>query len=161
MKFKSLFIAAAAALVLSAPLALRATTPLCLHLTTGERIQFTFENKPVLTFGDKNAVTIKDATKQISTNEFTKVRKLTFDNPTAISDIEAGAQATIARDDVDSFTLYGFKPGTVVTVTALNGVHVFSLTIADDQPCTISLSDLAAGVYIISADSVTCKVAIN
>lgn len=163
MRFKNKLLVAIATFMLVSPSLFKAgaTTPLCLHLTTGEKIVFAFENTPVMSFGKDNAITIKDAKKQITTNAYDKVRKVSFEDPAAISDALADADGSIVRDNASEFKLVGFKPGTQVVVANVVGQQLDAVTIGNEPVYVISLAAYPAGVYIISTGSISCKVAIN
>lgn len=162
MKVVKRLIAGMALCVMASAVSLKAAdNSVCLHLTTGEKLVFAFENKPVMTFGEKNSLVVKDATKSVTTNAFDKLQKITFDLPAGLEDAIADANGEISRESVDSFTLAGFKEGTVISIVSINGVCLKTFKIENEKPVTVSLAGYGKGVYIISAGTVSCKVAIN
>lgn len=163
MKVIKRLFACAALLAIAGVATLQAAdiSSVCLHLTTGEKLFFAFENQPTMTFGENNSLVVKDATKSVSTNAFDKLKKITFDSPAGISDAIVDAEGEISRESADSFTLAGFKEGTVVTVTSVNGICLATVKIENEKPVAISLAGYGNGVYIISAGAVSCKVAIK
>ncbi len=133
----------------------------CLHLRSGEKVLFANADRPVLTFDDDNVVTIKDNTKNVSTNSFESVHKITFGDVAGVNDALVDSDGKIVAVGPRDIALVGFACGTPVTVVNINGVILQSMTVDDESAFVVSLEGYSAGVYVVTAGSANYKIAIK
>lgn len=137
-------------------------TTLSIHLKDNSKIVLKFADEPKIKFNRANALIISSNATQTMVQGFSTVTKITFDTPVGgIDDITADSEGTIKATGRNTFTLVGFKAGTPLTVTGLNGVVHLSSTIEGPDSVDIPLDDLTPGYYLIAAGDVVCKVAIK
>lgn len=142
--------------------ALRAEdTKLYIHFKDGSQIALNFADRTRITFNKYNALRITSKSLDGTlTKGIGEVHKITFDDAAGLDDITADTKGTIKPSQGNMFSLIGFKAGTPLTVTGLNGVVYISTTIDGPDSVDISLDGYASGYYIIAAGDVACKIAV-
>ncbi len=133
---------------------------LLIHFTDGTRMELDFADRPNITFNSRNGLKIKSNAMSVKTKAFNTVTKITFDDLSGITDAVT-ADRQIRQEDGCRVALLGFKPGTQVSVTALNGVICRTATVDNETRFELPLSGLAKGVYVVAADREVCKLVID
>lgn len=130
---------------------------LTIYQKDGTQISVGFDDKPVVTFTD-NELVVK-TTKTTLRYEFAQVAKFTFDkNETGVNGvIDDASQAGITLDE---YTVYitGAKADAVVCLIGADGKQLQSYKTDADGSVTFSIAQLPEGMYIISSESLTCKI---
>lgn len=133
---------------------------LYIHFTTGEQMELDFVDKPTISFNSRNALKIKSETMSMKVKAFNTVTKITFDSQSGVSDVMA-SDKLISPDRGNQVAFLGFKVGTQITVTAINGTVCRSASIDDESRYELSLDGLPKGVYVITADKEVCKLVVE
>lgn len=123
-------------------------------------MELAFVDRPTITFNSRNGLKIKSKTMGLKTKAFDTVTKITFDDQTGISDA-ISADKQINPEPCNRVALIGFKPGTQVSVIAVNGSICQNAVVDNEVRFELSLDGLTKGVYIISADHEICKLVIE
>lgn len=144
-----------------ASVATAAENNVCFHLRSGEKIVFTLSNNPVLAFGKNNDATIKAGYKEVSTYSYDKLHKITFGSVSGIGDALVDANGELLNLGPKDFALVGFEAGTPIAVVNASGVLMMSGLIEDSAAHRLSLADMAKGIYIVTVDTQSFKIAIK
>lgn len=133
---------------------------LYIHFTSGEQMELDFADRPTISFNSRNALKIKSETMSIKVKAFNTVTKITFDSQADIIDAVANDKS-INPEGSKIVAFLGFKVGTQITVTAINGSVCCSALVDDGIRFELSLDGLSKGVYVITADKEVCKLVIE
>lgn len=126
---------------------------------SGEQISYPLAERPVVTQTNESLVVTTTAT----TVEYPKtgVRKFTLKSGAEDSDgIETivGDKSGMLMQRGNTVCMSGFRAGSDVRVFTVSGQNVSVGHIGNDGTLMLDLSQLAAGVYIISTESITYKI---
>lgn len=127
------------------------------HSKDGSNVLYALEEKPKITFTDVDLIiTTKGAEFSYPLKD---MARLTYKNK-EVTDIKK------LYDDKASFTLDGesiifpcLKAKDIVSLCAINGTLIFKKFISTDGEYAFSLSDMKSGVYIVSINELTYKIA--
>lgn len=133
---------------------------LFIHFTDGTQMELDFADRPVITFNSRNGLKIKSNAMGLKTKAFNLVTKITFGDLSGITDAVT-ADRQICPEASNRVALIGFKTGTRVTVSAVNGVVCRTATVDNEARFELPLDGLAKGVYVIAADHEVCKLVID
>lgn len=158
MKFMKRFTALLLVIAIAVPC--MKADKLYIHFTTGEQMELDFADRPTISFNSRNALKIKSETMSMKVKAFNTVAKITFDDQAAVSDAVA-ADKLINAERGNKVAFLGFKPGTQIMVTAVNGTVCRSAYVDDESRFVLSLDGLSKGVYVITADKEVCKLVVE
>ena len=85
------------------------------------------------------------------------VRRYTYSNGLTGLDTPNAAKATFSNNG-ETLTFTGLRPNTEVTLYNVAGQLLRRVVADGSSHLTISVSDLAMGVYVVKADHVTYKI---
>lgn len=123
---------------------------------SGEQICFPLSEKPKVTHnGDKFIVSSEVTSIEYSVADLKKFTLATQD-PGAVEIVELPESNLLQRDN--ELILKGFKVGSAVKIYSVNGQLLLTKLIDDSAFVTIDLSPLSKGIYIVSTESITCKI---
>jgi len=152
MKRLSLLLLAAVA---AAPLFSQNT--LTIHQKDGQQFSFGFEDKPVVSFTDTDLIV--KTTKTELTYALSSVSKFTFDDiEDAVISIKGDAAKAVITLDSYTVSITGAKADITVRLTSSDGKLLQSYKTTQDGSLTFSIAELPQGTYIISSESLTCKI---
>lgn len=138
-------------------ISLFAQNTLTIHQKDGQQFGFGFEEKPVVTFTD-NALIIKSTKIEVQ-YELAKVAKFTFDD---VEDAVVGIKADDAKASItlDEYTvsISGAEADITVRLIASDGKLLQSYKTNQDGSVTFSIAEFPEGTYIITSESLTCKI---
>lgn len=119
---------------------------LIVHLQSGSKVSYVLEDTPVVTFeGDKLHV---QAAAVSDDHKLADVARFTFDKASGLGEIAAGDWRITVKDNL--VVLEGFTPGSSAGIADMQGRVVASARIGDTGAASISVTDLPAGVYVVS-----------
>ena len=133
---------------------------LFIHFTDGTQMELDFADRPNITFNSRNGLKIKSNSMGLKTKAFNTVTKITFGDLSGITDAVTGDRL-IRPEASNRVALIGFKVGTTVTLTAVNGLVCRTATVTDESRFELPLDGLAKGIYVIAADHEVCKLVID
>lgn len=133
---------------------------LYIHFTTGEQMELDFVDRPTISFNSRNALKIKSETMSMKVKAFNTVTKITFDSQAGVIDAVA-ADRLIDAERGNKVAFLGFKVGTQIMVSAINGTVCRSASVDDENRFELSLDGLSKGVYVITADKEVCKLVVE
>lgn len=144
------------ALLLTVYMSAMAFTGLKVTLTDGSSTVISMSERPVVKFiGDKLVVTT-----DVSTTEFNRSKVKTFNYQAVISSIDdISGDGNMVSNIGESLQFSNLPTGSVITVHDVSGKLVKS-AIADGN-YRINISDLSAGVYLVSVNGVSTKISVN
>ena len=113
--------------------------------------------EPTVTFGD-NQLIITTKFLEIDFFDLNEIRKITYlyEDGSGINDIVA-EKATMKFNGED-IVFTALEKGTDISVYAANGMLMMKKNVANAGDCTLSLSRLSQGVYVISVNGQTFKI---
>lgn len=113
--------------------------------------------EPTVTFGD-NQLIITTKFLEIDFYDLNEIRKITYlyEDGSGINDIVA-EKATMKFNGED-IVFTALEKGTDISVYAANGMLMMKKNVANAGDCTLSLSRLSQGVYVISVNGQTFKI---
>lgn len=143
------------AAVAAAPLFSQNT--LTIHQKDGQQFSFGFEDKPVVSFTDSDLIV--KSTKTELTYALSSVSKFTFDDieDAVISINDDAAKAVITLDSY-TVSITGAKADIEVRLNSSDGKLLQSYKTTQNGSLTFSIAELPKGTYIISSESLTCKI---
>lgn len=144
------------ALLLTMYMSAMAFTGLKVTLTDGSSTVISMSERPVVKFiGDKLVVTT-----DVSTTEFNRSKVKTFNYQAVISSIDdISGDGNMVSNIGESLQFSNLPTGSVITVHDVSGKLVKSATA--DGNYRINISDLSAGVYLVSVNGVSTKISVN
>ena len=132
-------------------------TTLTVHITDGSQVTFLLSERPKVSFSD--GCLIITSSEANSTYFLSDVSKFTF------GEIETNSGIGHVQNDETSLSLEGgaivvtgLKEGSTAKVYTIGGITIHSEKV-DGGTWTYSLSSLSSGVYIISINGKTFKIA--
>lgn len=105
----------------------------------------------------------------LGTIEFplSEVTGWTFSTESGSSDEWAGidavtpdTEAVTVKVSADAITIHNAAPGSIVTLTAMNGMQVYNAT-AGSEETEISLGSIQPGVYVLNVANQSLKIAVG
>ena len=113
--------------------------------------------EPTVTFGD-NQLIITTNFMEVDTYDLSNIRKITYlyDDGSGINDIVA--EKAVMKFTGEDIVFTALKKGTDISVYAVNGMLMMKKNVADNGDCTLSLSGLSQGVYVINVSGQTFKI---
>ena len=130
---------------------------LVIHQKDGQKFSFGFDDKPVITYTDNDLV-LKTAKTEVQ-YPLASLSKFTFvDIPTEVDAVAVDRKSPEITLDDYMIRITGAKAETVVKVTGMDGKTLAAYKADSEGTVTFSIADLPEGVYIISSDSLTCKI---
>lgn len=120
-----------------------------------QTFSYVLADRPNVTFDGMQLFIKSDALDD--THSMADVKTFTFADLSAIADVAAD-ERRIVFTDAAAVTLEGFAAGTAVSVSDMQGRMVLSTAVAADGTAIIDISQLSAGVYVITADGKSYKI---
>lgn len=153
---KRIFLSALTCLLLA--VTAHASNVLVLHWTSGVETTYVLtDDQPVMTFqGDSIVVTTKTSESRIDMTKVSFFRYVLDGEATAIGDISTGTDGVAIHGN--RIDLSGLPAGSAVNLYDTAGKLYKALKADADGRCTVSIDDLARGVYIIRAWHVATKI---
>lgn len=113
--------------------------------------------EPSVTFGD-NQLVVTTKYLEVEFYDLNEIRKITylFNDGSGINDVVAETAMIKFKGDVIEFT--AFEKGSNILVYAANGMLLMKRTVSDSGDCTLSLSSLSQGVYVVNVNGKTFKI---
>lgn len=145
-----------ATLLLSSVVALAQGYDFVVWTKSGEQISFPLSEKPKVTHNGANFIVSSDATLIEYPTADLKKFTLVAQDPGSVDAVEVSEVNLVQRDN--TLILSGFRLNSVVNIYSDNGQLLLSKTINDSYPVTVDLSSLSKGIYIVSTESITCKI---
>ena len=131
-------------------------THLVVWAKDGTKVAYALEEKPKVTFTETDLVM---TTKGIEVNySLANLDRFTYETSenTAIRDLNTDKE--IFKLDGESLLFPALKPQSTVSLHTLNGTQVFSKTVQDSGEYSFPLSNLNAGVYMVTVNGITYKI---
>lgn len=134
-----------------------AQNTLTVHQKDGQQFSFGFEEKPLVTFTETELV-VKTSKVELR-YELSNISKFTFDEKEIYDSVfpVVDNKASITLDEY-IVCISGAKADIVVRLIASSGHTLNSYKTGSDGSVTFSISELQKGTYIISSESLTCKI---
>jgi hypothetical protein len=136
------------------------TSTICLivWMSETEKHYYGLTEKPKITMNNGDFTVTTTVT--TVTYPFDKVWKFTLDenNSTAIKGLKAITEASVERLS-DRVVFTGCTPKSAIRIYNMSGRLVGTQWIDDSGRAEVSISGLAAGVYVVKSDSITLKIA--
>lgn len=130
---------------------------LTIHQKDGQQFSFWFEDKPVVSFTDTDLIV--KSTKTELTYALSSVSKFTFDDiEDAVISIKGDAAKAVITLDSYTVSITGAKADITVRLISSDGKQLYSFKTSQDGSLTFSIAELPQGTYIISSESLTCKI---
>lgn len=141
---------------LSATLSSNAEKKVTLHLKDSTKEIYYLTDNPKVTFeGDMMKISSVKIVKEV---EKAKVRKLTIDDASIVADIDAEDNTVKWIFISDSIIrVSGLESGETVSVYNMSGMLISRVGSDISGECSIELTDLSAGVYLIKTKNSTFK----
>lgn len=134
-----------------------AQNTLTVHQKNGQQFSFGFDEKPVVSFTDSFLVV--KSTKMEVQYELALVSKFTFDDvEDAVIGIKDDSGKSYITLDEYTICIIGMKANATVSLIASDGKLLQSCKADKDGSVTFSIAELPEGTYIISSESLTCKI---
>ena len=132
-----------------------AGSELVIHLTKGTQRFVLLSEQPTITFQGENIV-VKTKTTEV-TYAMEDVNYFNYENTsaTAIGEITNDNGLKVSGDHID---LSGLPAGSKVKVYGVDGQLFITETADENGHTTISLANLATGVYIVNANNISTKI---
>lgn len=130
---------------------------LVIETTDGARVAFHLSGQPVMTMGD-DEVTVK-ADGRTLTYPLSEVSRVRFDNSTTLAQLQTELDVEFTLTGTE-LTVSGAAEGLTVNVYKTNGALAATARTDGSGCCTIDLSALPAGVYVVTAGKISYKIAI-
>lgn len=145
--------------MLFASLAAFGQNTLTIHLKDSRQLSFGFDKKPVVTFTDTDLVVKTD---DVELNYgLALLHKFTFDTvETPVETDVDNPQESKSVFSLDAYTVMitGAKADMSVSLIAPDGKTLQTYKTDSEGILSFSIADLPEGLYIISSDSITCKI---
>lgn len=156
---KKYIIAAAAALMAMGAQAVESVAhTLVITKKSGETVEYKFADRPVATFAGEDMTITLALTGQSFAYPMAQVATLTVTPQTlGVDDAALASTAVTFEYDGTTLTCRGLSAGATVALYNLGGTALASTAAASDGTATIDLSNLAKGVYVISAGAESFK----
>ena len=134
-----------------------AQNTLTVHQKNGEQFSFGFEDKPVVTFTDTELIVT--STKTELRYELANVNKFTFDDvEDAVINIKSDAsKASITLDEYE-VSISGLEADAAIRLITSDGKLLQSYKADEAGSVTFSIAELPQGTYIITTESLSCKI---
>ncbi len=130
-----------------------APTALIISMTDGSRQSIELSEKPMVTIADE-MLNVKGASTELNL-ELNKVKDFTYGTTTGI----AVAQTSESFVRKGENLIFSAESGSIeVVLTSVSGIVMRSVTVADGESLTLSLTDLVPGVYIVTVNGVSSKI---
>lgn len=156
---KKYIIAAAAALMAMGAQAVESVAhTLVITKKSGETVEYKFADRPVATFsGDDMTITLA-LSGQSFAYPVAQVATLTV-TPQTLGIDDTSLSSTTLTFDYDGIILkcHGLNAGATMSLFNLGGTMLANTAASDEGTAVINLSDLAPGIYVISAGSESFK----
>ena len=117
--------------------------------------QLGFKHQPVVTFDD-NQLIVSNAYADVYSFDLSEMWKITYYLPSSVNEIDR--EATTIDFLGDNIVLHGLKNGDEITVFTVNGMQILDKKAENTGDCTLQLSGLAQGVYMINVNGKTFKI---
>ena len=113
--------------------------------------------EPTVTFDDGQLVV---TTKYLDVYfyDLNEIRKLTYKNEDGSGINDIVAEKALMKFNGDDIVFTSLEKGTNILVYAANGMLMMNKSVADAGDCTLSLSGLSQGVYVINVNGKTFKI---
>ncbi|MBR6638762.1 MAG: T9SS type A sorting domain-containing protein [Muribaculaceae bacterium] len=121
--------------------------------SSGEQIKFALTENPKVSHDGVNLVVTTTET-SVSYNA-ANVTKFTIEELSGVDKVEQN-QAEIVNNG-NAIYLSGFDMNAVVVISDISGKNVYSGNTDENGELTIDLSAYAAGIYVVSTNSINCK----
>lgn len=123
------------------------------EMKDGSNVAFLYEDQPILMFNDKDIV-VKTDLHEISYPQDAVQRYIFAYTETGLMSSPLNEGVRISGENL---FLSDVKPGTLVTLIAIDGKVFMSDSVDAFGKCTISLSAFPAGVYLLNYSGVSVK----
>lgn len=134
-----------------------AQNTLTVHQKNGEQFSFGFEDKPVVTFTDTELIVT--STKTELRYELANVNKFTFDDvEDAVINIKSDASKASITLDEYAVSISGLEADAAIRLITSDGKLLQSYKADDDGAVTFSIAELPQGTYVITTESLNCKI---
>ncbi len=134
-----------------------AQNTLTVHQKNGEKFSIGFEDKPVVKFTDSLLVVTTSKTEL--RYEIVKIAKFTFDGvESTVNGIESDARKASVTLDEYTVSISGVEDDTEIRLVSPDGKLLQSYKSDADGQVTFSIAQLPQGTYLITSDSLTCKI---
>ena len=134
-----------------------AQNTLTVHQKNGEQFSFGFEDKPVVTFTDTELVVT--STKTELRYELSNVAKFTFDDvEDAVIGIKSDASKASITLDEYNVSISGLEADAAIRLVTADGKLLQSYKADEDGSVAFSIDKLPQGTYIITTESLSCKI---
>lgn len=124
-------------------------TTLCIEQKDGTLLKFTLASRPKITFRGNYTVVQADEVKLLQFRNLVRAYFTDEDDPTAVSDVAAGAEQMEATGNAVTFN--GFKPLTPVLIYTTAGTLVKKAQTDVNGYLQMTLQDLPRGIYVVKA----------
>ena len=140
-------------------LSLSGQNTLIVHQKNRESISFGFDEKPVVTFTDTELI-VKTTANELQF-PFDNLYRFTFDVAgTGVDGIKDDLRSRISLDKYN-VSINGAKPGLVVKIVSSDGKVIKEYETDADGNLAFSIEELSAGIYVISSESLNCRILKN
>ena len=113
--------------------------------------------EPTVTFGD-NQLTITTKFLEVEAYDLSEIRKITYQNDDGSGINDMVAEKATMKFMGEDIIFSSLEKGTSISVYSANGMLMMKKNVADAGDCTLSLTGLSQGVYVISVNGQTFKV---
>lgn len=128
------------------------------ELTSGTLFSFLLESNPVITYEDNSLLINKDAKTTYALDQI-KNYHFTEDDQTAVEMFSANA-LRIVKIDEETIEVQNAQAGTIVTITAVNGMVMSQAKADSEGKATVKLPN-QKGVYVVTAGNKSFKIIRN
>lgn len=134
-----------------------AQNTLTVHQKNGEQFSIGFEDKPVVKFAD--SLLVVTTAKTELRYEIVKIAKFTFDGvESTVNGIGSDARKAFVTLDEYTVSISGVEDDTEIRLVSPDGKLLQSYKSDADGQVTFSIAQLPQGTYLITSESLTCKI---
>ena len=134
-----------------------AQNTLTVHQKNGKQFSIGFEDKPVVKFAD--SLLVVTTAKTELRYEIVKIAKFTFDGvESTVNGIGSDARKASVTLDEYTVSISGVEADTEIRLVSPDGKLLQSYKSDADGQITFSIAQLPQGTYLITSDSLTCKI---
>lgn len=134
-----------------------AQNTLTVHQKNGEQFSIGFEDKPVVKFAD--SLLVVTTAKTELRYKIVKIAKFTFDGvESTVNSIGSDARKASVTLDEYTVSISGVEDDTEIRLVSPDGKLLQSYKSDADGQVTFSIAQLPQGTYLITSDSLTCKI---
>lgn len=123
-------------------------------VSSGEQIKFALTENPKVSHDGTNLVVTTTAT-SVNYNA-TNVAKFTIEELSGVENVEQN-QTEIVNNG-NAIYLSGFEMNTMVIISDMSGKIVYSGNTDENGTLSVDLSAYGTGIYVVSANSINCKI---